>query len=237
MNIICLPFAGGNKYSYRQFKDKAPSFINLIGYEYPGRGARIKEPLLADAEAIVNDLYDNILTVADRNEYAIYGHSLGGLIGYLITRKLVENGHRPPSHLFISGTTGPSSVSRGEKKRHLLSKQDFIQELKDLKGMPDEILENEDLLDYYEPILRSDFMASENYIYESSSPLDIPITVITGTEEEMELSDIELWQNETTQIVDFKRFPGNHFFIYDQIQAIIQIITNKLLVTTKVYQL
>ncbi len=235
LNVFCLPFAGGNKYSYREFKEKAPSSINFINLEYPGRGARIKEPLVSDVSTLVNDLYKDIVTIVEKEDYAIYGHSLGGLMCYLLTKKLVENGHRPPVHLFISGTTGPSSNSRIEKKRHLLPKKEFIQELKDLQGMPDEILNSDELLEYYEPILRSDFQASENYIYDNCDPLDIPITVITGIDENMEAADIELWQKETKHVVDFKRFPGNHFFIYNYAQAIVQIISNKLL-TTKVYQ-
>ena len=236
LNVFCLPFAGGNKYSYRDFKTRAPSFLNFISLEYPGRGARIKEPLLSSTNALVDDLYKQIENIVDDNEYAIYGHSLGGLMTYLLTRKLIENGQRPPVHLFITGTTGPSSLSRIEKKRHLLPHAEFIQELKDLKGMPDEILKSDELLEYCEPILRSDFMASEKYIHEEFAPLDVPITVITGTEEEMENSDIALWQKETTHAVDFKKFPGNHFFIYQHVPAIIQIISNKITLTTKVYQ-
>lgn len=236
VNVFCLPFAGGNKYSYREFKNRAPSFLNFISLEYPGRGGRIKEPLLSTTSALTDDLYKEIEKMVDDNDYVIYGHSLGGLMTYLLTRKLIENGHRQPLHLFITGTTGPSSLSRIEKKRHLLPKAEFIQELKDLKGMPDEILQSDELLEYCEPILRSDFMASEKYVYEESTSLDIPMTVITGNEEDMENSDIALWQKETTRPVDFKKFPGNHFFIYQNVQPIIQIISNKITLTTKVYQ-
>ncbi|MEP7250934.1 MAG: thioesterase domain-containing protein [Ginsengibacter sp.] len=236
LNVICLPFAGGNKYSYREFRVHSPSSINLIPLEYPGRGGRIKEDLLSDTSALVDDLYKIIVTLIDNQDYAIYGHSLGGLLTYLLTKKIIEKGHRPPVHLFITGTTGPSSLSRTEKKRHLMPKREFIQELKDLQGMPDEILASDELLEYYEPILRSDFQASESYSYEYSEPLDIPITVITGLAENMTDEDIGLWQNETKQIVDFKCFPGNHFFIYDYTREIVQIISNKISLTTKVYQ-
>lgn len=236
VNVFCLPFAGGNKYSYREFKNRAPSFLNFISLEYPGRGGRIKEPLLSNTSALADDLYKAIEHLVDDCDYVIYGHSLGGLMTYLLTRKLIEHGHRKPLHLFITGTTGPSSLSRIERKRHLLPHAEFIQELKDLKGMPDEILLSDELLEYCEPILRSDFMASEKYVHEESAPLDIPITVITGNEEDMENSDIALWQKETTLPVDFRKFPGNHFFIYQNVQPIIQIISNKLSLTTKVYQ-
>jgi len=133
-----------------------------------------------------------------------------------------------PSNLFITGTTGPSSVSRTEKKRHLLNQDDFIAEIRDLGGMPDEILNSEELLYFFEPILRSDFKISENYIYKETAPLRIPITVITGTEEDMEIEDIQLWQKETTNVVDFKRMPGRHFFILQHAFKIMEIISRKL---------
>ena len=227
-NLFCLPFAGGNKYSYREFVEKAPSFLNLISLDYPGRGARIKEPLPSDINEVVEDLYKQVSKMIDHQDYAIYGHSLGGLMAYLLTAKLLDNNLRPPSHIFITGTTGPSALSRTEKKRHEMNQTDFIQEIKDLGGMPDEILNNEELLYYFEPILRSDFKISEEYVYEERAPFNIPITVITGTEEDMELEDIQLWQKETSHIVDFKRLPGKHFFIFDHAYRIIEIISRKL---------
>lgn len=237
INLFCLPFAGGNKYSYQKYLEKAPSFLNIIPMEYPGRGARIKEALISDVDALVTDLYNQIQKNIGLADYAIYGHSMGGLIGYLLTRKLVENNHKLPLHLFITGTSGPSAESRSSKNRHLLPKEEFIQELKDLDGIPDEILQNEDLLGYIEPILRSDFKTCETYQYKEHDPLNIPFTVITGTDENMEIEDIHLWQKETECVVDFRQIPGKHFFIFKYPRVIVDIVSKKLSVHTKAYQL
>ena len=102
--------------------------------------------------------------------------------------------------------------------------------------MPDEVLQNEDWLNYFEPILRADFKASENYIYKHSTPLQMPMTVITGSEEDMEITDIHDWQKETEYVVDFRQMPGDHFFIFKYPQAIVEIIFRKLFVNTKAYQ-
>ena len=228
MNLFCLPFAGGNKYSYREFVEKAPAFLNVITLEYPGRGTRMKEPLPFDINDLTDDLFNQVKQQVGNGHYAIYGHSLGGLMAYLLAKKLLENGMPMPSDLFITGTTGPSSISRTEKKRHLLNQQEFIAEIKDLGGMPDEILNSEELLYFFEPVLRSDFKISEDYIYEEGVPLNIPVTVITGTEEDMEIEDIQLWQKETTHVVDFKRMPGKHFFILQHTFKIMEIISRKL---------
>jgi surfactin synthase thioesterase subunit len=233
INLFCLPYAGGNKYSFRDFEKKAPEFLNIITLDYPGRIPRIREPLLTDINDLVNDLYKQIKHKTDLKEYAFYGHSMGGLIASLLTRKLIENKHRAPLHLFITGTSGPSSPSRREKKRHLLPQKEFLQEMKDLDGIPQEILETEELLHFFEPVLRADFRACENYIHGDHDPMDIPITVITGDDEDMEQEDIQLWQKESKSEVDFHIMPGKHFFIYNNLDEVIGIISKKLSVNTK----
>lgn len=230
ISLFCLPFAGGSKYSYRKYEQNAPSGIAIIPLEYPGRGQRTREALVTDLDWLIDDLYSQVSSRVDRENYAIYGHSMGGLAAYLLARKIVERGHIPPVHLFITGTAGPSSPSRGEKKRHLLEKKEFIEEIRSLDGCPEEILKNEQLLEFFEPILRADFTATENYQHRKAGPLDIPFTVLTGTQEDLEKADIALWQLETNHTVDFRRLPGNHFFIFESPKKILEIIKGKLMI-------
>lgn len=215
----------------------SPSFVQILPLEYPGRGGRSQEKLLYDMDAIVNDTYTQIRHMVNLKPYAVYGHSMGGIAAYLLVKQLIRNKHTPPVHLFITGTMGPSAHSRSEKRRHLMSKTQFIEEIKRLDGIPDEILEQEELIDYFEPILRSDFKATETYSYQNAEPFNIPVTVITGTEETMDMDEIRLWQRETTDEVDFRTMPGKHFFIFKHAAAITDIIANKLQTNKKTIQL
>ncbi|MBE7172518.1 MAG: thioesterase [Williamsia sp.] len=237
LNLFCLPFAGGNSYSYRQYAEKASSYLNVFPVDYPGHGTRMHEPLIEDIRVLVHDMYLQISPKIGRTDYAIYGHSLGGLVGYLVTRELLKNNHKAPLHLFITGTSGPAALSRTDKKRHLLPRDEFLAEIKRYGGMPDEILDNDEWMDFFEPILRADFKVSENYIYGNDPPLKIPITVITGSEEDIETADISIWQKETNCTIDFKQLPGNHFFIFDYPHTIIEIIYKKLFTHAPAYQL
>ena len=96
--------------------------------------------------------------------------------------------------------------------------------------MPDEILESDDILSFLEPILRTDFKVSETYAYEDRRALNIPLTIITGTEEDMKSEDILLWQKESNLPVDFKQMPGGHFFILDHKEQLLEIISKKLII-------
>ncbi len=233
IDLFCLHFAGGNKYSYRAFVLNAPSHINVIPLEAPGRGARLGETLLTDIHQLAEDYYRQVQPKLSEKPYAIYGHSMGALAAFLLARKLRNNGHNLPVHLFLTGTSGPSSPTRNETKRHLLDRDAFLEEIKALGGMPPEILENKEMLEYFEPILRNDFMVSENYKYKEDMPLQIPFTVATGTEEDMEEDEILAWQRESTETVDFRRFDGDHFFIFRHTNEIIDLISNKLNHNTK----
>ncbi|MHA4842632.1 thioesterase II family protein [Flavitalea antarctica] len=236
INLFCFPFAGGNKYSYQKFIENAPSLLNIIPLEYPGRGARIMEPLMSSIQDLANDLYDQVWPLAKRGDYAIYGHSMGGLLGYLVARSMVRNNHPPPLHMFITGSSAPASSSRTSKNRHLLPTPQFIQELKQLDGISDEILNNTELLAFIEPILRADFKSCETYQYGNYTPLSIPFTVITGTQEDLEPEEIQLWQNETSCPVEFKTIPGKHFFILKHPRLIVDLIAKKLSLYNKAYQ-
>jgi surfactin synthase thioesterase subunit len=236
VNLICLPFAGGNKYSYREYELKAPPSIKVIPVEYPGRGARMREPLLRNMKAIVDDLYRQVCNTVELQPYAIYGHSMGGLAAFLLTQKLLQHTHRPPIGLFISGTTGPSAPTRGSVKRHLLDKDAFISEIIDLDGMPAEILESKEMMEYFEPILRADFTATETYIHEETPQLDLPMIVITGTEEDMKMEDVQLWQKENSQTIDFRQMPGKHFFIFHHAEKIVELIADQLVNHIKLCQ-
>jgi surfactin synthase thioesterase subunit len=234
INLFCLPFAGGNKHSYRQYKLRSPSFLNIIPLEYPGRGARINEALPTDTQEIVDDLYEQIKGNLEEG-YALYGHSMGGLIAYLLTKKIIECGHRPPLHLFVTGAAGPSSARGRGKQLHLLDKTEFLEEVGKLRGLPDELLADHALMDFFEPMLRADFKVSETYSYEESDPMDVPITVITGSEEEMKKEEINVWQKESSRRVDFRVMEGHHFFIYSHVVEIVDLIVRKLITIQKYY--
>ncbi|AXY73679.1 thioesterase [Paraflavitalea soli] len=233
-NLLCLPFAGGNKFSYRKYEEKAPANLRIIPLEYPGRGSRGREPLLPELNLLVEDIYHQASPYIAQGGYAIYGHSLGALVAMQLARKIISHHQPPPLHLFVSGAAGPSSLCFRQKQRHRLERNTFIAEITRFDGSPQEILQNEEFIDYIEPVLRADFRAVETYQHEETAPLMLPVTVINGTEDtEIERLDISLWQKETNYPVEFVSMPGNHFFIFDAPAQITRLMANKLQLTVK----
>jgi len=218
--LYALPFAGGNAMSYRAFHPYMPDFIVFKPLDLPGRGKKVKEPLLTELNALVEDIFTQIQEEIKTQTYSIYGHSMGAQVGYSLTRRIVDAGLPAPRHLFFSGRRAPSVVDKKPPK-HQLPKADFFAHLKKLNGCPQEILEEPMLMDFFEPILRADFKVLETYVYQPAPPLDIPMTLLGGLKDnEVTYEQLQAWQQETSQLIQIKQFPGDHFFIFDHLSVL-----------------
>lgn len=223
--LICLPFAGGNQYSYNQFLPFVGTDIHLIPLDLPGRGKRIAEEPLTTIDQMVADIMTSIRPYLN-SRYAIYGHSMGSLLAYAVTHKIIASNMPQPIALFLSGRPAPSIVPR-EPLRYLLPKDDFLASLRKLGGL-ENLFANQDLIDFFEPILRKDLQAVETYPYQNRQAFDIPMTVIAGEDEEISDEELLAWQKESKHPIDMIRFPGNHFFIFDHAEEIMEIMSTKL---------
>ena len=223
-NILCFPFAGGNKYSFQKFQEFVPETFEMVTYELPGRGVRQAEPLLRDMNTIVSDALIWAVKYLDM-PYVIYGHSMGGLIGYELIKKLIRESMPLPLHLFVTGCGGPGSMRKTQNYR--LPKADFIAVLKELGGVTSEIVKNEQIMDYYDPVLRADFQAIEEYGYTENPPLEIPVTCLIGSHDMVSYQEALTWRQETNAKVDIKKIPGDHFFIEDYYEEILNLLVMK----------
>jgi surfactin synthase thioesterase subunit len=226
VNLLCFPFAGGGKYSYNSMKAVAGRCLNLINIELPGRGSRMKEQLLVDIDAMVEDVMEQVKDNV-REPYAIYGHSMGSLLGYLVATKIGVLGLRKPLSLFFSGGRSPALLA-GRTSFHLLPKEEFFPTIAALGGITDETLKYPDILTLYEPIVRADFQAVETYVHRQLPPVDMDISIMIGEEDEVTRDEAMAWQKETTGMVSVTQFPGGHFFIFQHETEIVRIIQEKL---------
>lgn len=226
-NLICFPYAGGSKFSYNKFIEVAPGNLTLIPIELPGRGARFDERLIYNANELVDKLFNQIKSYL-YDPYAIYGHSMGSLIGYLITRRIIKENLPQPLHLFFSGAKAPYMLQY-EPAAHLFEKEELIASLHKMGGIPERILNNDNLMRILEPIVRADFQVINTYEYKSAGAMDIPISVIVGSDEGISYQQAQLWQRETTLKINVNEFQGDHFFIFHHAAEIMELIHSRLI--------
>ncbi|RAJ72781.1 surfactin synthase thioesterase subunit [Chitinophaga dinghuensis] len=217
--LFLIHYAGGNSYSF-QFLTPFLKDFEVIVPELPGRGRRVAEELLPDFEHAADDMYALISKKITSEDYIIYGHSLGAYLGFRVSQKLEQEG-RAPAYLLVSGNPGPGAVEI--KNRYLMEATEFIRELKLLGGIPKEFLESEELMEFFDPILRADFKIAEQHRLENSAPVNIPMYAMMGSEEEG-VDKIENWGRFTTAAFKTEIFTGDHFFIQHHPQRLAEII-------------
>ena len=134
MKIIAIPFAGGNRYSFKKLEKYVSSPIQWVTIELPGRGARFNEPILEDITTMVKDLFEQIKPHIEQETYMIYGHSMGTLLGYELTKMLIQKQCKLPECLFFSGRGAPKTAKF--KGKSSLPKEEFWKEVEEMGGLP-----------------------------------------------------------------------------------------------------
>jgi medium-chain acyl-[acyl-carrier-protein] hydrolase len=145
--------------------------------------------------------------------YALFGHSMGALVAFELTRKLRRQGRSIPACLAVSAAPGPHVVTV-DNPINDLPLPAFLRELKNLNGTPAEVFASSELLELMLPMLRADFRAVESYRYQPEDPLGCPILTYGGASDaEVSRADLETWREQTTGSFSLRIFPGDHFYL------------------------
>jgi medium-chain acyl-[acyl-carrier-protein] hydrolase len=79
------------------------------------------------------------------------------------------------------------------------------------------------------PTLRADLAVCETYEYHEGAPLDCPISVFGGWQDNgVSCFDLDAWRLQTTAQFSVRMFAGDHFFIKGAKTELLQAISDDL---------
>jgi medium-chain acyl-[acyl-carrier-protein] hydrolase len=225
--LLCLHYAGGSSGIFRHWDAALPPGVDLLAVDLPGRAARFGEPLIFRLESVV----DGLLAALQRETpdittrpLILFGHSMGALIGFELARQLGDRTDATPAHLIVSGAQAPS-LPHLEPPCRDLPKEKFIAELKRMGGTDDAILQNDELLDVLEPMLRADFTIAETYQPQPGAHTLCDITALGGEcDPFIKPERIRAWSVHTSGAFDAHMFAGGHFFINEQKEEVLDVV-------------
>ncbi|WP_170940462.1 thioesterase [Pseudoalteromonas sp. NBT06-2] len=231
--LICFPYAAGNASTYQEWHNNISDDIEIISIQPPGRANRILEEPIDNMQELVGELlkYASDLT---HIPYFLFGHSLGSRVGYEFTVQLQKLGYPMPMHFIASGSRAPHLASN---KRHIhnLPLKEFVIELRKLSGTPEEILQNDELIELLLPLLRADFKIAENYRTKKYL-LTCPITVLGGIDDiGVPKDSLEAWGELTHLGVTVLNIEGGHFFVESERASVLDAINS--IISKQVFEL
>jgi medium-chain acyl-[acyl-carrier-protein] hydrolase len=153
-------------------------------------------------------------------DFAIFGHSMGAVLGLEVLRTCAMMHLRLPSLFVASGCRWPSQLQKDDL--HALPDPEFRDRLRELGGTPPEVLEHDELMAMVSPALRADFALLNSYAYRPGMALPLPVHVFTGTEDsEVGEDHLAGWLKESRQPGTIHRFDGGHFFVHSHETAVL----------------
>ncbi len=214
ISLLCLPYAGGSSSIFRGWSRLVPNWISVHAIDLPGHGSRHGETSILNWDELTDWIMAEMKGRLEAS-YAIFGHSMGALVGFELAHAVRKRHGQPPAWFGAAGCRAPSR-RKAERKWLECPENEFIAELRRLGGTAPELLQNRELLDVVLPVLRHDFHLSGIYERRDRPPLNCPISVFSGTadtdvsEPPENLTD---WAIETTGPCKVELLDAGHFFL------------------------
>lgn len=159
--VIFFPHLGGSSTSFMKLAhelDKKGQY-ELVSANPPGHGGSNKE-LISNLDELL-DFYSVHIKDILKEGSVFLGHSMGGIVAYYLAHKLMEDENSIKPELLILSATPPPVYM---KDKNMSKKEDsfILKNLEALGGLPNEIVDNSELSDYFLPIFRADYKILED---------------------------------------------------------------------------
>jgi medium-chain acyl-[acyl-carrier-protein] hydrolase len=212
LRLFCFSYAGGGGSVFRSWGDRLPREIDVWAAQLPGREARVVEAPVRRIGPLVDALHEAIMGCLDK-PYAFFGHSMGALAAFELSRRLRLAGAPEPAHLFLAAFRAPQLPNPNIKICHL--PDEVLKTVLRKEGTPENVLDDEELMRALLPTLRADLELCETYEYRDEPPLAVPMTVFGGSHDvRVSRDDLEQWRAQATGQVRISVLPGSHFFVH-----------------------
>lgn len=224
LRLFCLPYAGGGASVFNGWSRHLPAGIDVCAVQLPGRESRLAERPHERIEPLVEAAAEGLRPWIDL-PFVIFGHSMGGRLGFELARCFRRDPGLHALHLVVSGARAPQLL-RDEPLIHALPEAEFARELGRLNGIPQAVLANAELRELFLPILRADFAVVETYRYRAEEPLACSISAFGGLEDpKASREHLVGWAEQTTGAFNVHMLPGDHFFLQSQRTRLLEMLS------------
>jgi pyochelin biosynthesis protein PchC len=222
--MVCFPHAGGSASYFRSLSAALTPSVNVLAVQYPGRQDRLREPTISS----IRQLADQTLQALEplTQPLALFGHSMGALVGYELALRLAQRTEVELTRLFVSGRRAPS-IQRDEGVS--LDDQSLVSEVRALGGTESVLLEDQEVVEMILPAIRSDYTAVLDYQPDPAEILTCPVTALVGSaDSNTSVEEARAWKEHTRGPFDIEVLQGDHFYFAEDVEELAQVIRDRL---------
>jgi surfactin synthase thioesterase subunit len=227
VRLFAIPHAGGAAAMYRGWEELLPADIALQAVQLPGRQDRRFERMHTDIEPLVEAFGEALAAELDDRPFALFGHSMGGLLAYRMAVELERRGERAPLLVAAAGWS-PEGFTMPTREKVSLPQDLLLEWLVGLGSLPPETYQDPAVLTLTMPPTRADLTVCANYV-DDGARIGCPVIAYTATADPlMQRGAAGSWASRTPAYLGECAFPGGHFFIHDQALPITLDLTRRL---------
>jgi len=223
LRLFCFPYAGGSATAFHGWKRGLPEWVEVCPVHLPGRGPRASESPYTELLPLAEAAADALAPHLDK-PYALFGHSMGATIAFEVARRLRRSGAAAPAHLFASACRAPQ-LNEFRARTFDMPHGELIRALRRLNGTPQAVLESDEMMQFFAPLIRADLQLIQTYVCRPEPPLGCPVTAFGGLQDPEETPErLAAWREQTAAAFEMVMYEGGHFFIHARSSLLLESI-------------
>ncbi|MBB6170499.1 surfactin synthase thioesterase subunit [Nocardiopsis mwathae] len=206
--LVCFPHAGAGRLYYSPWRNAFSGIADLHVAQYPLREHRMHVPMPASVGELAEEIFAEFEEVF-RGQFAVWGHSMGSVIGYEVAKLCQERLGNPPLTFFSSGSAAPCRA-RFTRVGDLDTPEGFRDVLLTYGGVAQQYLQDADYMNYFAPVIEADLRLLGSYRDDARLPLRCPVVLMLGRGDTV---TADQWDSYTEHALDVHEYEGGHFFL------------------------
>lgn len=217
--LMCFPPAGAGASFCRSLTARLPGpeggqlFSAVWAVQYPGRESRLREPHTFTCSERSGEAAAAIRAqLSGSAGVVLLGHSFGARVAFDTAVQLTAAGC-PVAGLIISGCAAqvPAPGDRRHPDPHTSTAEELLAWVSELGGLPEELLECEEILALTAAALRADLIAAEAPASPAAAVLDVPLLLLSADDDPLvPPAAMDGWVSRTRAGVMRSRLHGGH---------------------------
>ncbi|MEU3610500.1 alpha/beta fold hydrolase [Streptomyces sp. NPDC035033] len=214
VRLFLLHHSGGAATAYRDWPALLPAAVAAQAVQLPGRQDRRGEAPHTRLAPLVRELAAVLAADLDERPYAVFGHSMGALLGYRVTVELARQGLPAPALLAVSGWS-PRGFGTGGPRA-----PDPLDLMARLGSLPAEVGADPRLLGEAVRTLRADGAVCADHT-DDGAAVACPVVAYTGRDDPLLAPGaLHAWAGRTPDYLGCRTFPGGHFYLHAHTEAV-----------------
>ena len=225
MKLICFPHAGGFSAYYSFIKNNTPDGIDEVFlFDYPSRNDLHGVSTFSE---YIESAVDFLLSLGlERNDYIIFGHSMGAFVACEAALIMQNEYDLPPFGVIASGQNPPYLLKQLGGWVCPENEAAFVRKL---GGIPDYISGDDRAFRFFLEFIRADMKIMESYVPTVPDPDDrLPLGMIVFGRDDIIIRQncIYQWNRTFREISSVNVIQGNHFYFDTSGRELLRLIGN-----------